>query len=91
MINHARYVQDQPTRDGDISAVNVKVYTGAQGAKSVRDRYVQTISHNLGRVPVGAIIILKDRVCDMYIVSSDENKITVKFSGAEANLTMRIW
>ena len=88
---HATEATPVVRKDGDFDAVIVQISnTGASGAVE-QDRYRHTITHGLGRVPVGCCIIHKDAPCDVYVLSSNENEISVKFTAAETSVNLRIW
>lgn len=86
MIRHAAEIQKTIRGDGEIDAVVIKI----DDTGSANTPY--QIAHGLGRVPVGCIIQLKNKDCDVYKGSVwGTNTIEVKFSSANANINMRIW
>lgn len=91
MIHHAREILTTVQTDGDHDAVVVSIPNTGVAAAAAADRYRHTIVHGLGRVPIGCQVIHKDKDCDVYVVSADENQIVVKFTAAEAAVNVRIW
>ncbi len=84
-IKHASEAIDLAKKDGDFNAVIVRIPdNGIAGELNV-------IDHNLGRIPVGCQIILKNAACDVYVVTSNENNIVVKFTVSRVDLNLRIW
>jgi hypothetical protein len=77
-------------RDGDTNAVVVGLDTG-DSSVAESDRYRHTIIHGLGRIPVGCQIILNDAPVNMYVMSSDYQKITIKFDASHVSVNIRIW
>lgn len=86
MIRHAPEIFKDIRKDGEIDAVVIKVEdTGTAGAS-------YQIIHGLGRVPVGCIIQLKNKDCDVYKGNVWNNStIEVKFTASNANINLRIW
>lgn len=91
VISHERDIITTVRRDGDLDAAVVRVDNTGSASAATEDRYRHTIVHGLGRVPVGCQVILKDKDCDVYVISSNENQITVRFTAAEASVNVRIW
>jgi hypothetical protein len=91
MVAHARTVQTAAARDGDFDAVVVRVPKTGLNATVQGDRYKHAITHGLGRVPVGCQIVMKDKACDVYVISSTAATITVRFTTSGADVTLRIW
>jgi len=84
-IKHAFEAIDIPLKDGDFNAVIIRIPdNGVAGEQKV-------VEHNLGRIPAGCQIIKKNAACDVYVVSSNENNIVVKYTESRVDLNLRIW
>ena len=91
MIKQASTVTKIPEKDGDTDAVVVTLDTGDSSVVA-NDRYKHIIDHNLGRLPVGCQITWSDTEgLSVYVVTQNENNITVKFNQARALVNLRIW
>lgn len=91
MLMHARAVRETPATDGDFDAVVVRVAKTGGTADVQGDRYQHVVTHGLGRVPIGCVIIDSDKACTVYTVDKNANTITVRFSTSGAAVTLRIW
>lgn len=78
-------------KDGDFDAIVYRVRDTGSSLAVVSDRYKHTIEHGLNREPVGCEIIMKDKTCDVFVVSKDSNKIVVQFTAEHADVNIRIW
>lgn len=91
MISHAREILTTAQPDGDLGAVVVRIDNTGFASAAAEDRYRHRIIHGLGRSPVGCQVILKNKECDVYVLSSDANQIDVRFTAAEAAVNVRVW
>ena len=91
IVRRAKEVVTTPRTDGQIDAVVVRIdNTGDSGAPAA-DRYLHLIEHNLGRNPVGCAIMWTDKDVRVYVVSQDENRISVRFTDGGATVNLEIW
>jgi len=86
MIQHAPEVKTTLTKDGDIDA---KVYrirdTGVAGT-------VTQLVHNMGHIPVGCIVQLSNKECQVYRGSVwNSTTVEMKFTADNADVNIRIW
>lgn len=91
LVMHATEATSTPRQDGDINAVVVRVRDTGDRTSRRSDRYRHEINHGLGRVPVGCQVILSDSPVQVYVVTSDRQKIVVKFTEQRVDVNLRIW
>jgi len=84
-IKHAFEVIEQPRKDGDFNAIVIRIPDNGIAEE------LNVIEHNLGRIPIGCQIIKKNAACDVYVTTSNENNIVVKFTVGRVDLNLRIW
>jgi hypothetical protein len=92
MIKHATEIPtSEVIKDGDIDAIVCKIADTGSSITPVLDRYKHVIYHGLGRDPIGCMVIYSDKICNVQVLSSDKNQITVQFTAENASVNVRIW
>lgn len=88
---HAHDILTTLAVDGDLDAVVVRIPDTGTRESRCKDRYRHTISHGLGRVPVGCQIIMQDAPCQVAVLSKNEQKIVIQFTEERVDVNVRIW
>lgn len=85
-ILHSREALTEQWRiDGDIDAKIIRISdTGAAETPYY-------LINPLGRLPVGVQIIKKNKACDVYLITETFETLTLKFTVANCDLTLRVW
>jgi hypothetical protein len=92
MVKHATEIPINDTaRDGDHDAIVYRVRDTGSSLAPVLDRYKHVIFHGLGREPIGCMVILSDKICNVKVVNKNENQIIVQFTAEHADVNVRIW
>ena len=78
-------------KDGDFDAVVVRIRDTGSSLINTYDRYKHTITHGLNREPVGCMVIMSNKICNVKVVSKDSTKIIVQFTAEHADINLRIW
>jgi len=92
LIKRARFFKDKArTTDGDMDGIIVRIDNTGDSSVAASDRYRHEIYHGLKRVPIGAQIIWKNKIVDMYVEAQNEQRIVLRFNTDYARVHVNIW
>jgi hypothetical protein len=91
MIRKANEITGTPRRNGDHDAIVVRIDNTGNSASPSADQYLHVIEHNLGREPVGCMVVWADGDVRVYVVGQNGNTITVRFTAGNITAHLEIW
>jgi hypothetical protein len=78
-------IQNQWRTNGDIDSKVLRIANTGTADTDMQ------LFHELGRVPVCVRILLKNKACDMWVKSLDEQKIIVQFTVSNCDVNIEVY